>query len=108
MLLAACAATFVVTVGPVAADDDHERARAALERGEILPLRVILERVGRDHPGTVVEVELEQEAGRWVYEIKLLQQGGSLVKLEVDAGSGLVQGIRARGRGGREISGGSN
>ena len=44
----------------------------------------------REHPGQVLEVELEQEDGRWVYEVKLLQAGGRLMKLELDAGTGAV------------------
>jgi uncharacterized membrane protein YkoI len=39
---------------------DHDRARQAVEAGEVLPLRTILERVERDYPGQVVEVELER------------------------------------------------
>lgn len=75
---------------------DHDRARAALEAGEILPLETILARVRRQHPGDVLELELEREHGRWVYEIKLLQQGGRVVKLEVDASTGEV--LRDRNR----------
>lgn len=73
------------------ADDDehdHDRARRALERGEIVPLPRILARVERDQPGQVVEVELEREHGRWIYEIKLVKPGGALVALEYDARDG--------------------
>jgi uncharacterized membrane protein YkoI len=69
---------------------DHDRARAALEAGEILPLATVLERVRTSHPGEVLEVELESEDGRWVYELKLLQRGGALVRLHVDARNGAV------------------
>ncbi|NMG28482.1 PepSY domain-containing protein [Aromatoleum evansii] len=78
-------------------DHDHDRARAALERGEVLPLRTILDKVEREHPGKVVDVELEREHGRWIYEIRLLRGGGALVRLDVDARDGTVLGIRARG-----------
>jgi uncharacterized membrane protein YkoI len=74
---------------------DHDRARQALEAGEILPLRAILERAERDTPGQVIEVELEREAGRWIYEIKVLAAGGVMVKLELDARDGAV--LRRRG-----------
>lgn len=85
--------------GPAAADDpgDHERARAALQAGEILPLQKVLERAQRSHPGDVLEVELEREGGRWVYELKLLQRGGSLLRLDVDARTAEV--LRSRPRG---------
>ena len=55
---------------------------------------------GVEHPGQVLEVELERKAaagsGRWVYEIKLLQPSGGLLKLEVDAASARVLKARAR------------
>ena len=35
----------------------------------------------------MLAVELEREDGRWVYELKLLDPAGRLVKLEVDARS---------------------
>lgn len=74
---------------------DHDRARQALEAGEILPLRTILERVERDYPGQVMEVELEREDGRWRYEIKVLRTGGALVKLVFDARDG--KSLRVKG-----------
>jgi uncharacterized membrane protein YkoI len=80
---------------------DHDRARQALEAGEVLPLRVILERVERIYPGQIVEVELEREHGRWEYEIKLLRSGGSLVKLKVDARDGSILGVKGRQDGGQ-------
>ena len=75
---------------------DHDRARRALDAGEVIPLGTVLEKVGRDTPGQVIEVELEHKKDRWVYEIKLLRPGGSLVKLRVDASDGTV--ITRRGR----------
>lgn len=88
---------------PALADSDHERARQAFERGEIMPLRAVLERVEADYPGEVVEVELEREDGQWRYEIKLLRAGGVLVELKIDARDGTVLGMKGRdpGRGGR-------
>lgn len=77
----------VLAPSPALADGprDHERARAALQAGEVLSLQAVLERVQRQHPGDVLEVELEREGGRWVYELKLLQKGGTLLRLDVDA-----------------------
>jgi uncharacterized membrane protein YkoI len=66
-------------------DGDHDRARAALQSGEVLPLATVLERLQRRDPGEVLGVELEREDGRWVYEIRLLRPGGQLVRLELDA-----------------------
>lgn len=78
----------------VADDDDHDRARRAMEAGEILPLHTLLERVARQHPGQVVEVELDRDDGAWVYELKLLRRDGVLLKLDLDARDGTV--LRSR------------
>jgi uncharacterized membrane protein YkoI len=83
--------------GAQASDDDHDRARQAVEAGQVLPLPVVLERLATDYPGRVLEVELEQEDGRWQYEVKLLQRGGQLTKLKVDAQTGEVLSRKMRG-----------
>jgi uncharacterized membrane protein YkoI len=70
------------------ADDDHERARAAVQRGEALPLRKILDLVDRDFRGRVLDVELDEEDDRLVYEIELLAPGGRKVELTYDAQTG--------------------
>jgi hypothetical protein len=95
-LLCALALLPGLAVLPVRADSDHERAREAVARGEVLPLGTVLQRLERSHPGQVLEVELERDDGRWIYEIKLLQAGGRLMKLEVDARSAEV--LRERRR----------
>jgi Peptidase propeptide and YPEB domain len=71
LLLAALAASPLLTA---ASGSDQDRARAALQAGEVLSLRTILERKG----------------GRWIYELKLVQTGRQLIKLEIDASSGEV------------------
>lgn len=78
---------------------DHERARAAVQAGEVMPLPALLERVQRVHPGQVLELELEREGGRWIYEVKLLQAGGQLIKLELDAKTGQVLRVKDKGQG---------
>jgi uncharacterized membrane protein YkoI len=78
-------------------DHDHDRARRALEAGEILPLKTVLERVRLDTPGEVMEVEMERKNARWVYEVKVLRPGGALVKLVLDASDGTIV-----ARGGRD------
>jgi len=79
-------------------EHDHDRARQALEAGEVLPLRTILERVEREYPGRTLEVELESDHGQWLYEIKLLRPGGDLIRLKVDAADGRILGVRQRNR----------
>ena len=93
----AMAPTLPLTISLAMADEgDHDRARRALEAGEILSLRTIIARVADDYAGQIIEVELEREDGRWIYEIELLRSGGALVKLELDAGDGSLLDIRGR------------
>ncbi|MGB6008552.1 PepSY domain-containing protein [Castellaniella sp.] len=85
---------------------DHDRDREKAERlqaaGQVLPLQDVLDRVAKDYPGQVLKVEFEEESGqgdcaggspcrgRWIYELKILQDQGRLVKIKVDARSGQV------------------
>ena len=63
--------------------------RAAREAGRALPLVDLLARVQTEYPGAeVLEVEIEEEHGRLVYEIKLLRPGGRLAELYYDAATG--------------------
>lgn len=98
LLLSAC-----IGITPVQADSrqDHEVARRALEAGEILSLRQVLERIERDHHGQVLEVELEQEDQRWIYEVKMLRRDGGINKLIIDARDGRV--LEIKGRHGRQL-----
>ncbi|HRL99717.1 MAG TPA: PepSY domain-containing protein [Acidovorax sp.] len=76
---------------------DHDRARQALEQGQVLPLRTVLDRVEREYQGQALKVEFEQDDGRFIYEIRLLQRDGRLVKLKVDAVDGRVLKIKRKG-----------
>ncbi|WP_233214149.1 PepSY domain-containing protein [Pollutimonas nitritireducens] len=76
---------------------DHDRARQALISGEVLSLRQVLDLVGREYPGEPVEIEFEHDDGLYVYEIKLLQPGGTIVKMKVDAATGTIIKIKGRG-----------
>ncbi|AUB77979.1 MULTISPECIES: PepSY domain-containing protein [Spiribacter] len=74
----------------VYADDDHTRARKALERGEVLPLTAILARVREQYPGNVLETEFEMEDDGYRYELELLDEDGYLLEIELDAATGEI------------------
>ncbi len=78
------------------AGDDHEQARKAVQAGQVLPLPTVLERLQRIHPGQVLDLQLEREDGRWIYEIKLLQSDGQLLKVELDAATAQVLKVKPR------------
>jgi len=92
------AAALVLAFAPaVAADDDHARAKAAREAGQIVSLQSILDRVQAEFTGSPVEIQLEDEHGPWVYKVKLLTQAGAIVKLYYDARDGRL--LRVKGHG---------
>jgi len=90
-LAAGLAAIFLSAASPVwASDDDHVAARAALARGEILPLRSVLEIVQRRVPGDVIEVELDREDDGWEYEVKVLTSTGRVREVTLNARTGAI------------------
>ena len=94
-------ASIGVTAGPMALAGmrDHETARQALAAGEIMPLAALLEKIRHDHPGDVIETELERKRWngqeRWVYELKILSPQGAVSELYLDARQGDVLQIKA-------------
>jgi len=72
------------------ADNDHDLARELKQAGDILPLEHILEKVQRLHPGHVLEVELEKQNQRYVYEIETVDKKGSVWEMQFDAKTGVL------------------
>jgi uncharacterized membrane protein YkoI len=81
-------------------DDDHDRVRRAVERGEILPLADILKRTAKDYPGQLIEAELEDEDGEMIYELVIISEDGRVYKLYYDAHNGAL--LKVKGRDKRE------
>lgn len=71
------------------AGETHLEARRLVEAGMIRPLDEVMTEISKQHPGRILEVELERrrEAG-YIYEIELLDEEGNVWELEVDAASG--------------------
>jgi uncharacterized membrane protein YkoI len=67
---------------------DHEAARLALARHEVLPLTKILAIAEQRAPGEVLKVELEEDDGRMKYDLKILARNGRVLELELDAKTG--------------------
>lgn len=72
---------------------DHDDAREAVEHGQALSLARILPLALRAVPGEVLEVELESEHGRYIYEIEILARNGRVRKVILDARTGDVLGV---------------
>jgi uncharacterized membrane protein YkoI len=90
-----CAVTALTFTSSLAGAGDkkkseHDAIREALQRGETLPLARILVIAQEAVAGDVIEVELERENDRLIYEIKVLTATGRVREVEVDARTGAV------------------
>jgi len=79
---------FFAQVEHSVAERDHETAKRLQEAGVILPLEAILEKQRRADIETILEVELENEQGRRVYEIEYLDRTGAAWEMSIDARTG--------------------
>jgi len=89
MLAAVLMAGILTTVW---ASDDHDLAHELKQQGKILPLEDIMKKLPQD-AGRILEVELEHEHGRLIYEIEVLNTQGQVKEYMFDASNGLLLGI---------------
>jgi uncharacterized membrane protein YkoI len=75
---------------------EQDEARQAVERGEALPLVEILRRVRAELGGELVGVSFERKRDRWVYEFKVVGQGGQIAEVYVDAATAEILKREAR------------
>lgn len=86
-----------LAAAPTHAESAQERARAAVEAGEIRSLQDILEQVRREFDGRVLDAELDESGrNRWIYQIKILTADGQVLALAVDARTAKI--LRVKGR----------
>lgn len=75
---------------PAASRDlDQDEALQLRREGLILPLESLLQQVKQRYPGArLLEAELEEDDGLYIYEIELLTADGIARELELDARDG--------------------
>jgi len=90
-IVLALLAGLLATGGPTLADSEQERARAAMQSGEVRPFQEILRHVRRRFDGRVLDARLVDAGNRqWVYEIKMMKRNGSVFLVVVDGRSGQI------------------
>ena len=77
-------------VGEQEAVREHDAVRAIKQRGDILSLDQILRQSDGQPAGRVLESELEQKDGRYVYEVELVDEQGRVREMKFDARTGEV------------------
>jgi uncharacterized membrane protein YkoI len=90
IVMLGAASLLLFHAGDSLAGDDAQKARALSQRGDILPLEKIAEHARAAKPGKLIDIELEQKHGRWIYEAEVLDETGRVWELKLDARTGSV------------------
>ncbi|WVT73435.1 hypothetical protein QM996_18470 [Sinorhizobium chiapasense] len=72
---------------------DQERARAAVEKGDILPLKDVLRLVDEDKYGRVIGVDLRGSGSSEVYRLRTRDRQGTIRNLRINARTGKFMNI---------------
>lgn len=81
----------------VLAQSEQDRAREEMMEGRILGYSEIVRQAQRVVPGRVVGQDLRQASrNRWVYRIKILQDGGKVASVTLDAHTGQVLSVKGK------------
>ncbi|OPG69030.1 peptidase [Pseudomonas ogarae] len=73
----------------VARDLDQDEALQLRQQGVILPLEQLLQQALDRHPGAkLLEAELEEKHGVYIYEVELLDTDGVVRELDLEAATG--------------------
>ncbi|OJU01213.1 peptidase [Metarhizobium album] len=101
-LIAACLTAILIALIPITAfsdttrdDDDareHYEAQQALKSGKIRPLEEIIATVRKEIPGDIIEIEFENDDGRYIYEMEIIQPSGQIIEIEIDATTKVILG----------------
>lgn len=77
-----------LSVNAVASPLDQDDVVPLVEQGEVLPLAELLKRHQSKLAGRLIDLELEHEHGRLVYELEVIDQQGIVREYLIDAKSG--------------------
>lgn len=69
---------------------EHDAVRFVERHDDILSLDQILRKADEQHAGRVLESELKQKNGRYVYEVEVVDDQGRVWEMKFDARSGEV------------------
>jgi uncharacterized membrane protein YkoI len=88
--LACFAAVFLLAAAPARADSDQDRAREAVQSGQVKPLNQILKAVRKQYKGEVLDAQLLDLGGTWIYRVRILTRDGQVLDVGVDGQSGQI------------------
>jgi len=77
-----------INVAHAERDDDSREVRKMVQAGKVMPLEQLLNKNRDRLQGRVLDLEMERERDRVVYEIKTLDEKGVVHKALIDAQTG--------------------
>lgn len=77
--------SLLLCLAPVLATADHHRG---VPPKDVMPMEEIISKARQDKAGRVVEVDLDHEHGRYVYEVEIVDDAGVEWDLTYDARTG--------------------
>lgn len=92
LTVAACAWTPNVVSSPT----DSQRALAARQSGQIMPLDALLRDIERQIDGRLLQAEFDDDGALRVYEIRWQMKDGRRLELEIDARTGAWLSLEGR------------
>lgn len=75
-----------------------EQAREARKKGHVQSLREVVRGTAEQFPGKLLKAVLHREEQQWIYTLIILQEGGYLTKVWVDAQDGHLIRYKSRKR----------
>ena len=81
-------------ISPAYPDDDipgYQQLKA-----EVVTVEQLFQKVQKEFEGIIIELELEEEDLRWIYEVKLLTPQGNVLKIDYDARSMAVLKVKGQ------------
>ncbi|CAM3543960.1 PepSY domain-containing protein [Parendozoicomonas haliclonae] len=66
-------------------DLDSHKAREAVDKGDAVSYDVLESSIRQRFYGRIIRVEMEKDDGIWIYELRLLQDDGRVVEMELNA-----------------------
>ncbi len=89
-LAAGTISALVIHPAQAHSDFSHAQIRQMVASGQILSLDDILSKHPERLHGRLLDLEVEREHGRIIYELEFLRENGRVVEFEIDAASGMV------------------
>lgn len=76
---------------PLSADDNDDQSDQVLqwlEEGKVLPFELLMKRHSHRLKGRLLDLEIEEENGRIIYELEILRADSIVYEIKIDAQSG--------------------